>query len=907
MSTGNFEKVDTNLKAYRLVHDPVILLNLIYSKYGDIEEDLDLLYINQLVYDKSSRYNIFFKEYQYLNNDEEFLKRYYKKYESKPRIPKLSEYYKNYHLFFCRPNFKDLIISDLMENYGDDKAEVFYKNNYENTNSKNEQTDKHNSESLSSLDNITDNKIIFTKKAKKIIDNNLDNNYGTLTLTSTSIKSNINNKNENNINDGNNNNNNDGLISARSLNNSFEKMVHNLVCYKKNKKFDKNKKNEIKPNKNNIQSGKKLSNKVGGTYANKKINKNIIYSLNINTNPNNINNTNDKHLRNIHNKKSSLFSLLKSKNIINYMKTENNINKSINDKQSHIPVSINMNKSNNKVNKTNNSKKKFSSPKNIKDHNFHLTSKLEDFHNNILRPNTSFHHKRNKTVYFTSNQIGGITNPSNTLNNNYINTLTNILKNNNNSRNYIDNFKNSNNKQTKFNNYLTINNSNNLINKQRGFNEMKNRLKNKTFEVDNLIGLKDNLKVYHKNKINHNNVEINNQIIIKKNNIPGVSGSKFSLMKNPLKSYNNKININKNVKNNIKYFNPKFSPINCFNKNIINNNKNVGLHKKSQTTILSNILETSPKNQIFSPISLVKYQNKIYNINKSESISSKIKPKIGNHKINNLNINFNNVIFNAPLSNLNQNINFNNNFINNTNENLSYKLLTPTNNHNNFNNTYINKTNNNSNITNVKEPHEKINYITNLKNFCNFSRNKINIYTGSLSQNDDNYSLIKNNNTNKNTNTNNKQIIYDKNKITNQTYSNYSNLYSNEKEEIFKKKKTEIIIPKPINKKIVLKNSGVKTSSQIKKTKKKIEGRNKKFEGERGFGKTENFKKNINEKINECFKTKEDKNNMNNSNHLYSSPNTTGRIFTIQPINVNRNTNLMSKKMVKTKQKIKLK
>ena len=46
---------------------------------------------------------------------------------------------------------------------------------------------------------------------------------------------------------------------------------------------------------------------------------------------------------------------------------------------------------------------------------------------------------------------------------------------------------------------------------------------------------------------------------------------------------------------------------------------------------------------------------------------------------------------------------------------------------------------------------------------------------------------------------------------------------------------------------------------------------------------------------------------MNNSNHLYSSPNTTGRIFTIQPINVNRNTNLMSKKMVKTKQKIKLK
>ena len=133
MSSGNYKNVNTKLKAYKLIHDPIVLLNLLYSKYGDIEEDCDLLYINQLVYDKSSRYNILFKEYQFTHNDDEFLKRFYKGYESKPRIPKLSEYYKNYHLFFCRPNFKDLIISDIMENYGDDKAEVFYKNNYENS------------------------------------------------------------------------------------------------------------------------------------------------------------------------------------------------------------------------------------------------------------------------------------------------------------------------------------------------------------------------------------------------------------------------------------------------------------------------------------------------------------------------------------------------------------------------------------------------------------------------------------------------------------------------------------------------------------------------------------------------------------------------------------------------------
>ena len=883
MSSGNYKNVNTKLKAYKLIHDPIVLLNLLYSKYGDIEEDCDLLYINQLVYDKSSRYNILFKEYQFTHNDDEFLKRFYKGYESKPRIPKLSEYYKNYHLFFCRPNFKDLIISDIMENYGDDKAEVFYKNNYENSNSKNEQSEKKNSESLSSLDNITDNKIIFNKKTKKIIDHNLDNNYGTLTLTTTSINTVSNKNNKKEKTDISSYNNNDGLISARSLNDSFEKIVHNLVCYKKSKKIEKNKKYE--PAKNKIQYGKKIY-KIGGAYCTKKINKNLIYSLNLNNTPT-APNQNDKLIKSTANK-NSLFSLLKAKNIINYTKTDNNLN--INHKPNNLSIAININKSLNKTNKANNNK--FSSPKNNKEHNLILSSKLEEFQTNMMRPNTSFHHKRNKTVYFNQNQFtSDNTNPLNILNNH------NYLKNN--SRNYPDNFKNS--KQIKFNNYLTINNSNNIINKQRGFNEMKNRIKNKTFELENINNniinkiSKENYKIYHKSKINDNNNNENiNHILIKKNNLAKNPGSKYSLTKNNLKLHT-KINISKNVKNSINYFNPKFSPINCFNKNIINN-KNACLHKKSQTTILSNILETSPKNLISSPMN--KHQNKLYNINKSESITSKIKPKIGKHKINHLNINFNNVIFNAPISNINQNINFNNNLLTNNNESLSYKLLTPTNNNNNYSTTFFNNKNNNSNLMNTKElKHDKINYITNLKNFYNFSRNKINLYSGAITQNDDNYSLIKNSNANG-------KMIYDKNKITNQTYSN---LYSNEKAGIFKKKRGEIIIPKPINKKIHIKNSkNANTSNHIKKSKKKIESRNKKFEaGEKMYGHTETYKK-FGGNANDSFKTKEDNKNINTSNNLYSSPNTTGRIFTIQPINVNRNTNLMSKKNIKTKKKIKI-
>ena len=216
MSSEFFPIVDTKLKAYKLVHDPIVLLQLIYSKYGELGEDIGVLYINQILYDKPYHYNIAFKEFLYMHNGGEFFKRFYREYESNPRIPKLYDYYKNYNSFFCRPKLADAFISELMEKNGDGKAEIFFKNHYEKLKSHSQKTEKHhNSDSLSSLDNITDNKIIFTEKTKKIIDKNLENNNCTLTLTTNSFKKNLNNteneKEKNLI-----KNYNDGLVSKRS-------------------------------------------------------------------------------------------------------------------------------------------------------------------------------------------------------------------------------------------------------------------------------------------------------------------------------------------------------------------------------------------------------------------------------------------------------------------------------------------------------------------------------------------------------------------------------------------------------------------------------------------------------------------------------------------------------------------
>ena len=973
MSTEEGTNIDTKTKAYNLIHDPVVLLDLIYSKYGDVEEDFNLLYINQLVYDKSSHYNIYYKEYLFSNDPDEYLKRFYKKYETKSRIPKLSDYYKNYHLFFCRPNFNDLLISDLMENYGDDKAEIFYKKNFESTNG-DKNSEKQNSDSMSSLDNITDNKIIFTKKTKKIIDKNLDPNYGTLTLTNNS---NLTGKNT------------DGLISARSKNDSFEKIVHNLIYYKKNKKiYDKNKNKkvvyQIKKNKINNINNKKINKNINQNVTNeeqstnnkKKINKNIIQNLNLNSNSISTINKNANSIgKNIRNK-NSLFSLLKMNNIINYTKTENNmINSNKNKIHNNLIVTVNLTKSKNnpmkinknKSNNNNSNNALFSSPKVSKDH---LTTKYEEFNSNLNSRNTPFSHKRNKTEYLNAqNDLGSSAN--NTQNNNINDTNVKKLKNNYinkilskkvNSRNYQENLKNLNlnyRPYTKFNNFFTISN-NNILNKPKIKNGI---IKNKTFEVENMnnndiiinqiTNLKENLQIYKKNKINHktnnsnsNNKFLNNKIVIKKNYISGTLGSKFNLMKSPIKLNNNtNNNINNKKFNNIKKLNNemniKLSSINNFNKNAINNNTKISNHKKSQSNVLSNFLETSSKNQIYSPVTSTKqFNNKLYNINKSENIVSKMRPKIENNKINNLNINFNNVIFNAPIPHLSENINFNNNFINNTNFNTNYKLLTPTNNNrNNFNNTFTNNTNNNNNfLTNISNKDtlkinntnsninnnyhnnnisntsnnntkafntatstEKANYITNLKNFCNFSRNKISSLDHYINNTEDIYSIIKNTNESNQT------------KLINNTYTNLSKEKGN---EIFRKKKRELIIPKQNAKKISIKSAN-KKDIQIKKPKKKIESRNKKFENDLGnYGATHNlyFSKNMGlvlgnleliKNINDSFKSKDDKKNYSSSNYLCSSPNNTGRIIGIKPINVNRNSNLISKKYIKTKPKIK--
>lgn len=71
-----------------------------------------------------------FKDHMIYDFVDEFLKRFYNFRESAERLPKISKYYKNYLLFFCKPTFRNFKMNMMIQNYGDFKAEMYYKLNY---------------------------------------------------------------------------------------------------------------------------------------------------------------------------------------------------------------------------------------------------------------------------------------------------------------------------------------------------------------------------------------------------------------------------------------------------------------------------------------------------------------------------------------------------------------------------------------------------------------------------------------------------------------------------------------------------------------------------------------------------------------------------------------------------------
>jgi len=106
-----------------------LTLNKFYNLYP---AELNKIVVENLIFNKNCHMVSVFKDHMIFDYVDEFLKRFYFHEESKERIPKISNYYKNYLKFFCNPIFRDFKINNIIQGYGDYKAEMYYNRNYGN-------------------------------------------------------------------------------------------------------------------------------------------------------------------------------------------------------------------------------------------------------------------------------------------------------------------------------------------------------------------------------------------------------------------------------------------------------------------------------------------------------------------------------------------------------------------------------------------------------------------------------------------------------------------------------------------------------------------------------------------------------------------------------------------------------
>ena len=680
-------KVDTKKKALKLIYDPVCLLRLLYSKYGDIEEDFNCLYINQLLYETSSHYTIIYKEFEFYQNFDEYLKRWYTLRESVNRMPKINDYYKNYHKFFCKPNFNDFSIANIMQNYGDEKAELYYKDNFGVSNSDKDEdiTRKNNSMSLSSLDNITNNKTIFNEKNRFLIDKNEKSiNYSmTMSLNNTTLNS-INNKNKN-------------LASSKRTNDSFDQIVDNIVHYKKKKKKKdkKNKRNKSNKNYKNENEIKKLNN-----YQQKKCNSKKGHTENKSRKTNKIS-TKDQKIKNYN-----------SNNIVK-------VRQFIGDNNALTSIL-----------------KVFNSPKNIIKRHSQKT-KFEEYNNNnqlSKKNSTNVHHQRNKT--YTLNNYSGVI----SLYDNGVQNLTNskFLK------------KTPSQNKTNFKSIITLKDlmeKQNPKKKNKTFDSMS-FLKNQMISASSNIKIYNRFK--SNQNICGMSCKNSNYIGSKFNLVKNVKNINFDKLKNKKPtSYNyyqnilNKIMPKKDIYRGIN--NNNYKNITSFGQNNLNINNNTS-HSPQRNKSISPI-NTNKDNKLYNNNNDIKNRNKLaknqinnYNINFNNVFLTSSKPNsyvIDNNNNNNMTCkNSNNshvyssinVIKNMNNNSINNNLN-NNNFIysnildheNKTNKNLYVMNLK------NIYNVSRNKNNiliNNNPLTQTEGHHSKI---QNNYNIIHIQKNNYNI------------------------------------------------------------------------------------------------------------------------------------------------------------------------------------
>ena len=153
------------VNADEVMFKKIILSNL--SKYNSNPNLNNILIINDLLILKNTHYNSQYKDLLILNNNKEYLKRYYKYRETLKKFPKFYPYYKNYLKFFIKPIFIEFFFRKAIIKNSEKQAEFAYAQLTE----KNNIISKNKNRKISRQ---TLSKMIFTKSKRIEIDNNIN-------------------------------------------------------------------------------------------------------------------------------------------------------------------------------------------------------------------------------------------------------------------------------------------------------------------------------------------------------------------------------------------------------------------------------------------------------------------------------------------------------------------------------------------------------------------------------------------------------------------------------------------------------------------------------------------------------------------------------------------------------------
>ena len=811
----------------------------IIKNYNCSKKKYEKYIINNLLNNANCHLVSIFKERMLTDFVDEFLRREYAKAESADRIPKFALYYKNYLKFFCQPTFSNFVINNIISDYGERKAEVYYKNNYQGGKSK-ENEDLGFEESDSEEETEKDIRFKYNENGE-IFNDSIKENIDNVTVMTT-----ISNSKNNTINL-NLNNEKIEVFSENKCDKSNDTTLHEVIDIVKKGKQNINTKKAKASNINlNNDKDNDINNNIDNNYSSS------------NYNSTNINNTKSKKGNKVSKKKNNFM------NIIDYKKSV--LNKGLR-VQSHNKKKE-ASKSHKKGNKT---KKKFSIdklqklfikgrtyfkylnfkknkfPRNIfnnpekvitnsnlnlnKDsYNKNKNKKLSNHSVNLILKNKSIskekeQDKKSVKNINKTNKLFSIKNSSGNINNN-------LMKNNFNKNNiYNFNYGNNKNLNKSRNNtgflYKLQNNTNNIINNNIIYNlnniynttslhklykNINNNIHNNgyfgkinVFKTLNFIQTTNHLQKYNNNFVSNQN-----------ENKGHISYTSQDNKSSSLKILVTDLNNQNHIKPTIKLQNEKDLIKSKYNResNIfdLNSNKNHRITKSCNNLNLNNIIST---NNCIGSYNNYKYKNKKFNNNakathqlkniKSNQINSnssnKKKAETNNKELIKLalsllidnNATFNNVMGNNGVNTHNNNTGLKKIFIsrNSNKKNSVKKSKTNINNYKKYHNTNYNininnqiniNTNSNNGINNLKNGKDYLNKKLKNKEMNNNSKLK-DLYGNNIYNNSSNSNLHLSNChvNNINTNHNSENIYMNKKKRTRNIKSGFKKININNK------------------------------------------------------------------------------------------------------------------------------